>query len=343
MVKTESPLTVSVAVLAQLTRYLSSLEIDMNEVLRSCGLAPAVLRCPDEQIPLEAYIAVENETARVSGDRFFGLHMGELLEPGSYSILGYMMMNCATLGDAMQMAERYYRIVGNLMAPTYRLTPGKVRIIMTTPKHAPTFSRHCMEAAFSGQVTMMRKITGCAIDPLEVGFRSEAPESTGEYTRIFNCPVSFCRKHDFITFATRVGRIPVLQPNPELVQYFEGYAKELLLRIEAKDRTTMQVTRVILKRLGDGRLGIRGVAQELSVSVRTLQNRLRDEDRVFSELLEDTRAGMAKRYLRENYTVEHIACLLGYSDASVFRRAFKKWCGSTPREYREAVSGGNEA
>jgi len=71
------------------------------------------------------------------------------------------------------------------------------------------------------------------------------------------------------------------------------------------------------------------------MSVRTLQNHLKSEGVVFRELLENTRERLAKKYLRENYTVEDITYLLGFSEPSVFRKAFKKWSGSTPREYRE--------
>jgi AraC-like DNA-binding protein len=56
---------------------------------------------------------------------------------------------------------------------------------------------------------------------------------------------------------------------------------------------------------------------------------------IFSDLLRDIRQRLAIKYLRENYTVEQITYLLGFSEPSVFRKSFKKWLGVTPREYRE--------
>ena len=73
----------------------------------------------------------------------------------------------------------------------------------------------------------------------------------------------------------------------------------------------------------------------MALSTRTLQNRLKDEGKVFSKLLKNTREKLAKKYLRENYSVEDITYLLGFSEKSVFRKAFKKWSGCTPKEYRE--------
>ena len=73
----------------------------------------------------------------------------------------------------------------------------------------------------------------------------------------------------------------------------------------------------------------------MAVSVRTLQNRLDTEGVVFSELLQEIREKLAKKYLHEGYSVETITYLLGYSEPSVFRKAFKKWSGITPKAYRE--------
>jgi AraC-like DNA-binding protein len=75
----------------------------------------------------------------------------------------------------------------------------------------------------------------------------------------------------------------------------------------------------------------------MAVSVRTLQKRLEAEGVVFSDLLRDIRQRLAKKYLRENYSVEQITYLLGFSEPSVFRKTFKKWLGVTPREYRQGA------
>lgn len=71
----------------------------------------------------------------------------------------------------------------------------------------------------------------------------------------------------------------------------------------------------------------------MAVSVRTLQNRLKEEGVVFSQLTKDIRERLAKKYLRENYSVDDITYLLGFSEPSVFRKAFKNWSEVTPREY----------
>jgi AraC-like DNA-binding protein len=127
--------------------------------------------------------------------------------------------------------------------------------------------------------------------------------------------------------------------NPNLLERFEQYAQDFLSQMERNDEHTRAVTKIILSKLDDERLSIEKVAKEMSVSVRTLQNRLEAEGVAFSDLLREIRQRLAKKYIRENYSVEQIAYLLGFSEPSVFRKAFKKWEGITPREYREGVKG----
>ncbi len=323
------------AVLSQLVRYLASLRIDTGRMFGAIGVDPCILDSPDSLIPVETYIAVEDEAARLSGDPYFGLHMGEYVEPGNYSIIGYIMMNSRTLGEAFSRSGRYYRIIGNLLTPGVRLGYKKVTTILSAPRNAPRFSRHCFEAAFAGAATMARNLTGRDVNPLEAGFTEEAPSSLDEYRRVFRCPVLFGRKHNYLTYDWSIGSIPILQPNPSLLEYFDSYAKELLAEIEKTDRTADAVARRILSLLGGPRFSIGQIAGEMCMSVRTLQLRLRAEGTDFSAVLDGTRERLAKQYLDRNMSVEDIVCLLGFSEASVFRKAFKKWTGCTPKEYRE--------
>jgi AraC-like DNA-binding protein len=284
---------------------------------------------------------IQEGAAEFTHDPYFGLHMGEFAEAGSWSILGYLMMNCKTLGEAFEKSGRYSRIIGNLIEAQAHLRFNKVKIVFSTPPHAPKMSRHCFEAVFSGSVRMMRNLTGVKLNPIEIRFIYPAPESIADYERIFCCPVLFGQKENSFTIDASIGNIPILQANPVLLEQFERYAQEFMAEIDRKDENTRKVTELILSHMDDEKLSINSIAKEMSLSVRTLQSRLEEEGRVFSVLLQEIREGLAKKYLRENYTVEEITYLLGFSEPSVFRKAFKKWSGLTPREYREKAFSGD--
>jgi AraC-like DNA-binding protein len=336
-----SGISVSVTVLSQMFVYLNSLKVNIDEFLFSIGVDPASVKSPDERMPLETYLLIQDEAARYINDPYFGLHMGEFAEAGSWSILGYLMMNCKTLGEAFEKSGRYSRIIGNLIEAHAHLQFNKVKIVFSTPPYAPKMSRHCFETVFSGSVRMMRNFTGKKLSPLEVHFIYPEPESKAEYERVFCCPVLFCQKENSFTIDMGIVNTPILMANPALLEQFERYAEEIMVEIDKKDEHTRKVTELILSHMDDEKLSINNIAKEMSLSVRTLQSRLEEEGRVFSVLLQEIREGLAKKYLRENYSVEEITYLLGFSEPSVFRKAFKKWSGLTPREYREKAFTGD--
>jgi AraC-like DNA-binding protein len=261
--------------------------------------------------------------------------MGEFVQAGSWSILGYIMMNSKTVGQAFEKANRYSRIVGDLVHTQPESRSNRIKFIYSAPAHAPNMSRHCFEAAITSSVCMIRTITGIKLQPLEVCFTSSQPERMEEYERVFGCPVYFEQKENSLTVDESIIRTPILMPNPELLEHFENYAREFLTTIDRRNEYTHKVTKLILSYLDEEKISIESIAREMNVSVRTLQNRLQEEGVIFSELLRDIRVKLAKKYLQEEHSVETIAYLLGFSEPSVFRKAFKKWSGVTPKEYRD--------
>ena len=334
---TKELIIVSVSVLSQLFSYLNSLEVDIDGFLGSLKIDPDSIQLPDSYIPIETYLLIQDKAAEYVNDPYLGLHMGEFAEAGSWSILGYMMMNCKTLGEAFEKSARYHRIIGNLIEGKAHLRFNKIKLTLNTPPHAPVMSRHCYESTISSTVNIMRTLTGKEINPLEVTFIYPEPVSRSEYERVFRCPVLFGQKENSFTIDLGVIYMPVLYANSGMLAYFENYAQEFLAEIDRQKEYTRAVTKIILSKLDDEGLTIRKVAKEMSVSVRTLQNRLKGEGVVFSELLMETRQKLATKYLKEDYSVEQITYLLGYSEPSVFRKAFKKWVGITPGEYRQSA------
>ena len=182
------PIGVSYTVLAQMLRYAASENVDIDGLLRSLGVDPRVAASPDAYIPAETYLRIQEEAARLTGDPRFGLHMGQFAEAGSWSIVGYLMMNCSTLGEALKKSDRYSRIIGNMIESRLLLRFGKAKVVFFTPPLVPIMSRHCYESALVSIVRMMRSLTGIRIRPLEVTFIYPSPGSALEYEGIFRLP-----------------------------------------------------------------------------------------------------------------------------------------------------------
>ncbi|MBK9925206.1 MAG: AraC family transcriptional regulator [Anaerolineales bacterium] len=337
MIASAETIAISVNLLSQMFTYLDSLKVDTDTFLRSLNVDPTKVRSFDTHIPIETYLLIQDKAAEYVNDPYFGLHMGEFAEVGSWSILGYMMMNCKNLGEVFEKSERYSRIIGNFIETRTEQKLNKIKVIFFTPPHTPEMTRHCFDASLSSSVRMMRSLTSADINPLEVTFTCAEPASRSEYERFFQCPILFGQKENSFTLDASLVNTPIPMANPGLLEYFEKYAESFLAELDRKNEHTRAVTKIILSQLDDEELSINKVAKEMAVSVRTLQKRLDEEGVAFSDLYKDIRKRLAQKYLRENYTVEQITYLLGFSEPSVFRKAFKKWSGVTPREYRESA------
>jgi AraC-like DNA-binding protein len=325
---------ITVGVLGQLRKYAEARGLDFGAVMRAADADPGLLGDPDGRIAIEAYLDIEDEAARASADPFLGLHMGEFFEPGDWSVAGYYMTRCATLGEVFVKGGRYARIVGNLIEARGWLVPGAVRVRLAVPRWAPEMSRHCFEATLSSSVCMARRLSGADVVPVAVRLPCEAPADDAEYRRVFRCPIQFGSKSPGMDLPISILSAPVLDPDPESAARFESWAEERLAALEPLRMASGRAMRILLERLDDPRLSARAVAREMGLSLRGLQADLAGEGTDFGSLLREARESLARGYLREGKSVEDITCLLGFSDVSVFRKAFKKWTGMTPREYR---------
>lgn len=263
--------------------------------------------------------------------------MGEYAEAGNWSIIGYMMMNCLTLGEALMKAGKYSRIISTLIHASAFPKGSNIKITFLKDKRCPELSRHCFEAAISSSVRMARELCKTDFCPVEVGFTSPPPESLDEYLRIFRCPVLFNQKNCFLVLPLSALRLPVSCPNAGLLEYFEEYVRNYIAEIDCSKPFSSEVTRRIVYELDSSKLSVGRVSREMGISTRTLQSLLKNEDTSFRNILENTRITLAKKYLKENHTVEDITFMLGFKDACVFRRTFKKWTGITPGEFRQSA------
>ncbi len=332
----EHKYTVSVGVISQILKYLKSKNVDPDEFMRSVELELSILGDPDHRIPVEKYVMIEETAAKILKDPCFGLHMGQFTETGNWSILGYMMMNCRTVLDAFTMFTRYSDVIGNLIKGNISVEKDVVRIQLTEPIDAPQISKHCYEGYFSSLISLARNLSGKQLTPIEVAFTSFRPELAEEYRQVFGREVRFGQSGNYMILDVRVASTPTLLPNEKLLKYFENYAQEFLEEVEAKNSFTYRTKKLILSYIASENLTVTRIAQELAISGRTLQANLRQEGAEFNILLRQTREQLAKKYLRADYSIEEITYLLGFSEPSVFRRAFKQWVGVTAKEYREA-------
>jgi AraC-like DNA-binding protein len=123
--------------------------------------------------------------------------------------------------------------------------------------------------------------------------------------------------------------------DPGLCAVLDRHAEELLAKYPREDSLIERLRAIIKQQLSGGDASLERVAQQLGMSGRTLQRKLRDHGSSHQELLDEMRRDLAMRHLREpEMAICEVAYLLGFSESSALHRAFKRWTGMTPSEFR---------
>jgi AraC-like DNA-binding protein len=182
---------------------------------------------------------------------------------------------------------------------------------------------------------MIRLMAGSGWAPVEVEFEHPAPAQAAEHARVFGAPVSFGRTTNaFVVEHEFCGR-QVPAADERLYPILREYLDRALAEVPPEDSLLTSVRRAIGESMRHGDPTLTQVARSIAAGPRTLRRRLKEYGVDFKGLVDDTRRRLSLRYLQDqNHTLTEVAYLLGYSEVSAFNRAFKRWTGSTPAEYR---------
>ena len=129
--------------------------------------------------------------------------------------------------------------------------------------------------------------------------------------------------------------LPIVKADPGLCAVLDRHAEGLIAKYSRNDTLVEQVRTMIKDELSGGNASVERIADSLSMSGRTLQRKLREHGTSHQELLDQMRRDLALRYLQEpEMAICEVAYLLGFSESSALHRAFKRWTGKTPKEFR---------
>ncbi|HYB42472.1 MAG TPA: AraC family transcriptional regulator [Candidatus Methylomirabilis sp.] len=330
---------ISLAAATGLVEALKAEGADTDEVLASFGLDRSTVSNPHGFIPAADFARLMEECARATGDACFGLHLGEHFNPKDIGALTYVMLNAPTMTLAFKDVARYLHVF-NEAAEVSFVVEGKWvylrhRLLLVGVDHA----RQQNECAMALGLNAIRLMAGSQWSPAEVQFAHPAPEQTAEHRRIFGSPVSFdCPTNAFVVEREFIDR-QVPAADDRLYPILKRYLDHVLEQMPREHRTLGSIRKAIGESMRDGDPTLAQVAAKVAMGARTLQRRLAEHGTDFKGLVDDTRRRFSQHYLRDpRHTLSEIAYLLGYSEVSAFNRAFRRWTGSTPSEYRQRVT-----
>jgi AraC-like DNA-binding protein len=185
---------------------------------------------------------------------------------------------------------------------------------------------------------MCRSLIGREFSPLRIELRRPEPARLADFNALLRSPLQFGASRNCMVFTAESIERRLDAGNPELAQHNDAIALRYLSNTEIRG-IAVRVREVLTATLADGEPSEEDVAQLLNLSVRTLQRKLIDSGTTYREVLDDTRQDLALSYLRVSlYSITTITYMLGYSATSSFTRAFRRWTGQSPTEWRAQAS-----
>lgn len=307
---------------------------DPGRILRSLGLERRVLDDPHGFIPSADFARILEAAARDTGDEHFGLHFGEHFHPKDIGALVYVVLNSPTFGVGFENVARYLRVHNE--AAEVAFVPGASRSYLRHVLHLPSVShRQHDEYSLAVAVGTIRLMAGAEWAPVEVQFQHRAPARTVELVRVLGAPVSFGLTTNALVIEPELAAWAVPAADARLYPILKDLLERILDEMPPADGLLTSVRRAIAESMRHGEPTLAQVARRIAVGARTLQRRLEEHGVTFTGLVDDTRRQFALRYLRDRKnTLTDVAYLLGYSEVSAFNRAFRRWTGSTPTDYR---------
>lgn len=309
---------------------------DVERLCRGLGFSRHDLAEPETRVSYrQADLMIHRALEALPDHPGLGLEVGNLNVVGTLGLVGHAVALCKTLRQACDICSRFYVLTGGLTDLTVDEEAGLAWIQASCRLPAPQVQVFCIEELFASLMVYLRELAGPDASPVRIEFYYPAPSYAERYQQLFNAPVHFNRETNRMIIPSSLleqalpGHDPVAlkQILTILEREYQGTASKLDLAASVE----RAITRSLAKRPC-----IADIAKEINMSERTLRRRLAEHDLTFDGLLDNVRRMQAMSLIQNiDIAIERVAELSGYGDARSFRRAFSRWTGMGPREYRK--------
>lgn len=287
-----------------------------------------------DRLSLSDTISIWQSAVHLSEDPLFGFHMGLSLKPTHFQLIAFTMISSATLGDAIEKILKYQRLISDGGRFTLvDLAEGDIGLV-----YSPAFERfsyHQIDVVMAAILGFARWLLDDKARPKEVLFTHGELGGIKEYQDFFGCDVSFKQDQNCIVFSAALLEKSLPGFDQQLSSMHEQLADSQLLRL-SEPSIIMRLQEVLQS--SPEVISRDRIAQKLGMSGRSLQRKLQQEGSSFQSIYDEHRHQRSLVLLQnKQLSLTDIAQQLGFSENSTFYRAFKRWQGITPGEYRQSI------
>jgi AraC-like DNA-binding protein len=309
--------------------------VDPMPLFERVGLDTAKLTVSDARFPRTKMLELCDLAAEACSDPCIGVVVGLKTRPTTYYSLGFSFLTSHTLLDALHRFCRYHSIIATVpLKIELKTKANEYRLVVEFPD--PEYPAHdiAVDTILASIIQLCRVATTKSFHPVAVSLARPAAGNAKRYSETFGAPVYFSADQIALHFDKAVLEAHLQGDNVAVAQANDEVANAYLQSLNV-DKVSHEVRKLLIQMIPSGNVDKRLVARRLNLSGSTLDRRLHEEGFAFREILDDTRRTLAEGYIEEGeFSLAQITYLLGFSDQSNFGRAFKRWTGKSPSEYR---------
>lgn len=310
--------------------------LDAAQCLDGTAIDPARLFDADSEVSAAQEMQVMRNLQRlrpeVSG---LGLQAGLRLRLSTHGILGYALLSSATLREAVGMMLRYLDLAYAYCDLRIEEQAAEAQVLIDDSAAPADVRQFVVERTVGGAYALTHEMLGRGFPVRRLQFRFPRPDHTALYTKLVGVTPQFGAERNLIVIDSALLDQVLPQANSVTQRLCEDQCRLLLQQRRARSGLAEAVRNQLL-RTPEQIPEIDAVAVALHVSARTLRRRLEVEGTSYRDLADEVRCTLAEGWLGARLTVEEVAARLGFSEASSFIRAFKRWTGRTPGSLRAA-------
>ena len=320
---------------ALISRGLEKQGCNSQAIFREAGLDPKIFTDPDARYPFKKMQHLWQLSVEQTGQEAFGILLMQDFPPAALQGLGFAWLASDTLLDAIARLQRYSHFISTAANFTFLKKNGKYHLVFSpVPGYLSEMVPASLDAGLALIVQMCRLSATPDLVPLQVDLSHDPPSDTKMFDDFFRAPINFSARRNALIFDQKQIEKKLVYSNPELARANDQLVVDYLDRFN-KENLAQKVRIQIIDHLPEGVPSQKEIAQSLNLSLRSMQRQLQREKTTFKSALDNVRKTLARNYLKKSSrSIGEIAYLLGFSEPSSFVRAFKRWNGKTPSQYR---------
>lgn len=265
-----------------------------------------------------------------------GLVIGQRYLITTYGNLGYAMMSCSDWLEAMIVGVKYHKASSALLDMSYSVDNDTKQMFIEAkePYDIGNLLPFTVEKLFASLISVPKPFCDSPIMPIEIHLAYPKPTYSDRYQKVFNCPIYFEASSNKLTFDIGQLKQGIALANPIHARLGEELCEGFMSKHYPEDSLIADITNLMLRSPGCFPK-MEEVASQLAMSSRTLRRRLSAMNTNFQSIYDNARQKLALEYLQNSsMRLDEISHLVGFTETTNFRRAFKRWTGNPPSQHR---------